>query len=115
MSVALRSWAATIASSFSGWLDREGGERRRMRGGEVLLCAVAAVEWKSESFSRMMDGAMIGLGLSFAAGGGLGWGLEVPGRGWMWRKSYCEVEGRYEGWIYGESFVNNCLSPIFRT
>ena len=36
MSVALRLWAARILFSFSGWEERDGGERSNVRVGEEL-------------------------------------------------------------------------------
>ena len=36
MSVAFRSWAERTSFSLSGWDDRDGGERRRLRKGEEV-------------------------------------------------------------------------------
>ena len=55
ISVAWRSWASRIELSFSGWEDREGGERRRTRGRIVLLLAGK----ESADVSMMVEGAIV--------------------------------------------------------
>ena len=62
MSVAERSWAATRAFRRSGWLDREGGESRRVRGADLspLLWEVeGGAALKSELLSRATEGAIM--------------------------------------------------------
>lgn len=65
MSVAERSCAANIWSRRSGWLDREGGERRSVRGGTVvpfpLLRGAVDVGCMSELLlsTGSVEGAMV--------------------------------------------------------
>lgn len=59
MSVALRSWAARTASSFSGWEARDGGERRRVRGGLAKpFVPFEGGTLKSEDVSMVTEGAI---------------------------------------------------------
>ncbi len=58
ISVAFRSWAATTLSSFSGWEDRDGGERRRLRKGGEWLIDFVLVGAKSKVVSISTAGAI---------------------------------------------------------
>ena len=53
-----RSWASRTLLSFSGWDEREGGERRSVRGAEVLLDGRGEEVSKSEDMSIITEGAM---------------------------------------------------------
>ena len=58
MSVAFRSWAARTLFNFSGWEDREGGERRRLRGCEEPPAVFVRTGAKSEVLSIVTAGAI---------------------------------------------------------
>lgn len=57
--MAFRSWAARTLFNFSGWEDREGGERRRLRWSEELPVALVWTGTKSELLSIVMAGAIV--------------------------------------------------------
>ena len=56
MSVALRSWASMMLLSFSGCEEREGGERRSVRGVTAVFDEVVVAKLKSEVVSRVTEG-----------------------------------------------------------
>ena len=56
--MAFRSWAARTLFNFSGWEDREGGERRRLRRGREVPVASVWAGAKSEVLSIVMAGAI---------------------------------------------------------
>ena len=56
--MAFRSWAARILFIFSGWEDRDGGERRRLRGGEEPPAVFVGTGAKPEVSSIAMAGAI---------------------------------------------------------
>ena len=58
MSVAFRSWAASTLFSFSGWDEREGGERRRLRSGEGPPAFFVWTGAKSKVLSMVTAGAI---------------------------------------------------------
>ena len=58
MSVAFRSWAASTLFSFSGWDEREGGERRRLRSGEGPPTFFVWTGAKSKGLSMVTAGAI---------------------------------------------------------
>ncbi len=58
MSVAFRSWAARTLFNLSGCEDREGGERRRLRGDEELPAVCVWTGAKSEVLSTVTAGAI---------------------------------------------------------
>ena len=58
MSVTLRSWASRTLLSFSGWEEREGGERRRVRGAAVLLDCRDGELLRFDVVSNITEGAM---------------------------------------------------------
>lgn len=59
MSVALRSCASRTLLSFSGWEERDGGERSRVRGSELDFDVIAEEGLKSGVVSRVTAGAMV--------------------------------------------------------
>ena len=58
MSVAFRSWAASTLFSFSGWDEREGGERRRLRSDEGTPAFFVWTGAKSKGLSMVSAGAI---------------------------------------------------------
>lgn len=58
MSVAFRSCAARTLFNFSGWDDRDGGESRRLRGGEERPVVFVWTRAKSEVLSIVTAGAI---------------------------------------------------------
>ena len=61
MSVALRSWAARMLSSFSGWEDKDGGDSKRVRGRVIVLLdpSVVGVSKSVVDVSTVTAGAMV--------------------------------------------------------
>ena len=58
MSVVVRSCAATILSSFSGWEDRDGGESKSDLVVDMLSAGLDCGIAKSEVVSRITEGAI---------------------------------------------------------
>lgn len=72
MSVALRSCVARIPFNFSGWLDKEGGARRRVLGTVLLLWPAEYEERDSRELVRITEGAIIVL-QTFKSANCFGW------------------------------------------